>query len=43
MEREVKELLSFAYERARKILSENRDELEAIAAELMERETLTGE
>lgn len=39
---QVKKLLNAAYERARGILTINRDELEALASELLEKESLTG-
>ncbi len=40
---EVDSLVTEAAERARKLLTENRDVLDAIAKSLMERETITGE
>jgi cell division protease FtsH len=40
---EVKRLVLEGYERARQILTEHRDELEAVAQALLEYETLTGE
>ena len=39
---EVKEILSHAYEKAKEMLSENRDILDKIAAYLIEKETITG-
>ncbi len=39
---EVKEILSQAYEKAKEMLSENRDVLDKIAAYLIEKETITG-
>jgi len=42
IDREVKRIVLEQHERARKILSENRDSLEAVALGLMQYETLTG-
>jgi Peptidase family M41 len=39
---QVKKLVNAAYERARNILMNNRDELEALASELLDKESLTG-
>ena len=39
---EIKRLLTTAYEEAKKILTDNREELETLAQALMEYETLTG-
>ena len=38
----MKEILSRAYEEAKKLLSDNRDILDKIAAYLIEKETITG-
>jgi cell division protease FtsH len=40
IDQQVKELLATAYGEAKQILSDHRDELEAVARELLERETL---
>ncbi|MBQ4002017.1 MAG: AAA family ATPase, partial [Lachnospiraceae bacterium] len=42
VDREVKELLAYCYNEAKKLLSENRETLDKIAAFLIERETITG-
>ena len=42
VDREVKELLAMCYEEAKRLLSENRETLDRIAAFLIERETITG-
>ncbi len=42
IDREIKELLKECYERAMKLLSENRESLDKIAAYLFEHETITG-
>ena len=42
VDREVKELLAHCYEEAKRLLSENRETLDKIAAFLIERETITG-
>jgi len=42
VEDETKVMLAQAYERARRILTANRDELELVARSLLEKETLTG-
>jgi ATP-dependent metalloprotease len=42
VEAEVKSLLQGAYERARKVLKQHEHELHALAAELVEKETLSG-
>ena len=39
---QVRKLVNAAYERARGILMNNRDELEALASELLDKESLTG-
>lgn len=39
---QVKKLVNAAYERARNILTNNRDELDALASELLDKESLTG-
>ncbi|MCX7824805.1 MAG: ATP-dependent zinc metalloprotease FtsH [Verrucomicrobiae bacterium] len=43
MDEEVKRLLDDAYRRAKQILSERRDQLETVARELLQRETLDGD
>lgn len=43
VESEVKELLNRAYTQAKRILENNRDELDALAKALLEQETLSGE
>ena len=40
---EVKRIINESYERAENLISEHRDKVEAIANELMERETLDGD
>ena len=41
--KEIREIIQQQYERARSIIVDNRDELDLIAGELLEHETLTGE
>jgi cell division protease FtsH len=43
IDKEIHRLLSSAYEGAKRILTENKDALDRIAAALLERETLDGE
>ena len=43
IDREVRRIIDEAYERARKILSENRDALERVARKLFEHETIEAE
>ena len=43
VDKEVRDILAKSYEEAKKMLSENRDILEKIAAYLIEKETITGE
>ncbi len=43
IDREVSKIIKNAYERAKKLVSENRDKLEAIAKNLLEKEILTSE
>ena len=43
IDREVSKIIKNAYERAKKLVSENRDKLEAIARNLLEKEILTSE
>lgn len=43
IDREVRKIIGYCYERARRLLSENRETLERIVSELLERETLDSE
>jgi cell division protease FtsH len=43
IDEEVSRLLSEAEERARTLLSENRDALDAVVAELLDKETMSGQ
>ena len=40
---EIKKIIDNAYEQAKRILRENRDKLDQVAAVLIEREKITGE
>ena len=42
IDKEVKKILDESYERAKKILDKHKDGLHKLAAELLDKETLTG-
>ena len=43
VDREVKKILDAAYQRAKKLITKNRDKMDLVAQELLKHETLTGD